>query len=142
MRRLIISARFAAEATQPSGEPPEVDVEGRSEWVSVHAADESDAGIDSLRYSSHAKFKGESTFTERGRLTVDEGDGALDFATFAEGFLGPSADPELYHGSVSWRIEGGHGRFEGASGLITSNFVLRPSSGEVDERQVAVVFLP
>jgi hypothetical protein len=49
MRRLIISARFAAEATQPSGEPPEVDVEGRSEWVSVHAADESDAGIDSLR---------------------------------------------------------------------------------------------
>jgi hypothetical protein len=43
---------------------------------------------------------------------------------------------------VSWRIEGGHGRFEGASGLITSNFVLRPSSGEVDERQVAVVFLP
>jgi hypothetical protein len=43
---------------------------------------------------------------------------------------------------VSWRIERGYGRFQGASGLITSNFVLRPSSGEVDERQVAVVFLP
>jgi len=26
--------------------------------------------------------------------------------------------------------------------LITSNFVLRPSSDKVDERQVAVVFLP
>ncbi len=142
MRRLIISARFSAQATQPSGEPPEVDVDGRSAWVSVHAADESDAGINSLSYSSHAKFTGESTFTERGRLTVDEGDGALDFATFAEGFLGPSADPELHHGSVSWRIERGHGRFQGASGLITSNFVLRPTSGEVDERQVAVVFLP
>jgi hypothetical protein len=142
MRRLIISARFSSKATQPSGEPPEVDVDGRSEWVSVHAADESDAGIHSLRYSSHAEFTGETTFTERGRLFVDDGDAALDFATFAEGFLGPSADPELHHGSVSWRIERGHGRFQGASGLITSNFVLRPSGGEVDERQVAVVFLP
>jgi hypothetical protein len=80
--------------------------------------------------------------SSRGRLVVDDGDAALDFATFAEGFLGPSADPDLHHGSVSWRIEHGDGRFHGASGLITSNFVLRPSSGEVDERQVAVVFLP
>jgi hypothetical protein len=142
MQRLIISARFSSKATQPSGEPPEVDVEGRSEWVSVQAADESDAGIHSLSYSSHAEFTGETTFTERGHLIVDEGDAALDFATFADGFLGPSADPELHHGSVSWRIEHGHGRFQGASGLITSNFVLRPSTGEVDERQVAVVFLP
>ena len=100
------------------------------------------AGIQSLSYSTHAKFTGETTFTERGSLIVDEGDAALDFATFAEGFLGPSADPELHHGSVSWRIERGHGRLQGASGLITSNFVLRPSTGEVDERQVAFVFLP
>lgn len=142
MQRLIISARFSSRATQPSGEPPEVDVQGRSEWVSVHAADQSDAGIQSLSYSTHAKFTGETTFTERGSLIVDEGDAALDFATFAEGFLGPSADPELHHGSVSWRIERGHGRLQGASGLITSNFVLRPSTGEVDERQVAFVFLP
>ena len=142
MRRLIISARFSSQATEPAGEPAEVDVDGRSEWVSVHAADESDAGIQSLSYSSHAKFTGKSTFTERGHLTVDDGDAALDFATFAEGFLGPSADPELHHGSVSWRIERGHGRLQGASGLITSNFVLRPSTGEVDERQVAFVFLP
>lgn len=142
MRRLIISARFSSQATEPSGDPPEVDVDGRSEWVSVHAADESDAGIQSLSYASHATFTGESTFTERGRLIADEGEAALDFATLADGFLGPAADSELHHGSVIWRIEHGHGRFQGASGLITSNFVLRPSDGQVDERQVAVVFLP
>jgi hypothetical protein len=142
MRRLTISARFRSEATQPAGDPPEVDVHGSSEWVSVHADDESDAAIHSLSYTSHAQFTGESTFTERGRLEIDDGDAALDFATFAHGSLGPSADSELHHGSVIWRIERGHGRFQGASGLITSNFLLRPSSGEVDERQVAVVFLP
>ena len=32
-------------------------------------------------------------------------DATLDFATLADGFLGPSDDPDLYHGSVSWRIE-------------------------------------
>jgi hypothetical protein len=142
MRRLTISARFRSAATQPSGEPPAVDIEGTSEWVSIHAADESDGDIHSLSYTSHAQFTGESTFTERGRLSIDEGDAALDFATVSEGSLLPSADSELHHGSVIWRIERGHGRFQGASGLITSNFLLRPSSGEVDERQVAVVFLP
>jgi hypothetical protein len=142
MRRLTISARFRSKATQPCGLPPEVDIEGTSEWVSIQADDESDAGIHVLSYTSHAQFTGESTFTERGRLSIDEGDAGLDFASVAEGSLGPTVDSELHHGSVIWRIERGHGRFQGASGLITSNFLLCPSSGEVDERQVAVVFLP
>jgi hypothetical protein len=93
MGLLIISARFSSEATQPSGEPPDVDVEGRSEWVSVHAADESDAGIHSLSYSSHAEFTGESTFTERGRLIVDDGDAALDFATSPKATWAPQPIP-------------------------------------------------
>jgi hypothetical protein len=142
MRRLTISARFRSNATQPSGEPPAVDIEGASAWVSVQADDDSDASIHSLSYTSHAQFTGKSTFAERGRLSINGGDAALDFATIAEGSLVPSADSELHHGSVIWRIERGHGRFEGATGLITSNFLLRPSSGEVDERQVVVVFLP
>lgn len=117
-------------------------MQGRSEWVSVQADDGGDPGIDSLAYATHARFTGETTFTERGRLSVNEGDAALDFATVSDGTLAPSADSELHQGSVIWRIEKGHGRFEGASGLITSNFLLRPASGEVDERQVIVVFLP
>jgi hypothetical protein len=139
---LTISARLRSNATEPAGEPPEVDVEGRSEWVSVQAANGSDTAIDSISYKSHARFTGESTFAERGRLTVNDGEGGLDFATVSDGTLGPSADPDVAHGSVMWRIEKGRGRFEGATGLITSNFLLRPASGEVDERQVAVVFLP
>ena len=59
-----------------------------------------------------------------------------------DGTLGPSADPDVLHGAVVYRIVGGRGRFEGASGLVTSNFLLRPAVGEFDETQVAIVFLP
>ncbi|HEY7151494.1 MAG TPA: hypothetical protein VH391_07415 [Solirubrobacterales bacterium] len=142
MECLTISARLRSSATQTAGDPPGVDVAGHSEWVSVQAANGSDTGIDSISYTRHARFTGESTFAERGRLTVNDGEAALDFATVSDGTLGPSADPDVAHGSVMWRIEKGRGRFEGATGLITSNFLLRPASGEVDERQVAVVFLP
>jgi hypothetical protein len=43
---------------------------------------------------------------------------------------------------VIWRIDGGRAQFDHASGLITSNCLLRPGNGEVEERQVAIVFLP
>jgi hypothetical protein len=42
---------------------------------------------------------------------------------------------------ASYRITGGGGRFDGASGLITSNFLLWPATGEFEERQVAIVFI-
>jgi hypothetical protein len=48
----------------------------------------------------------------------------------------------VLHGAALYRITGGSGRFDGASGLITSNFLLHPAKGEFEERQVTVVFLP
>ncbi len=129
-------------ATQPSGEPPQVDVRSRSESVEVRAADGSSPGIDSLAYQTHVTFTGESTFTETGTISAGDGEIEMDIVTVGEGTLGPAADPELLQGSVIWRIARGRGRFEGASGLITSNFLLRPANGELDDRQVAVVFLP
>ncbi len=77
------------------------------------------------RLTVSAHFPGETTFTETG--TIASGDDAeLDIDTVGEGTLAPSADSELMHGSVIWRITEGRGRFVGASALITSNFVLRP----------------
>jgi hypothetical protein len=43
---------------------------------------------------------------------------------------------------VIWSIAAGRGRFAGASGLITSTFLLRPATGEVEEWQAGVVFVP
>lgn len=55
------------------------------------------------------------------------------------GRLAPSADPDLRQGTVVWTIEGGDGHFEGATGLITSNFLLS-GTGDLTENQLAVVF--
>ncbi len=142
MQRLTISVHFHGEATQPSGEPPQVDVTSRSESVDTQAADGSRPVLHSLVYRTHATFTGEATFTETGTISTGDDNAELDIVTVGEGTLAPSADAELMHGSVIWRITQGRGQFEGASGLITSNFLLRPATGEVDERQVGVLFLP
>jgi hypothetical protein len=142
MQRVTILVHFRGEATQPSGEPPQVDVTSNSESVEAIAADGSDAGIDRVAYQTHVTFTGQSTFTEIGTIRFGDDDAEVDIVTVGEGTLNASGDPELMHGSVIWSITEGRGRFEGASGLITSNFLLRPTTGEADERQVAVVFLP
>jgi hypothetical protein len=141
MQRLRISAKFRGDATQPEGEPPEVDVESSSESIQASAADGPDPALDSLSYRTHVTFTGETTFIETGTISAGDQD-ELDIVSVGEGTLAPSVEPELMHGSVIWRITQGRGRFEGASGLITSNFLLTPSTGDVDEQQVAVVFLP
>jgi hypothetical protein len=65
---------------------------------------------------------------------------ALLISTVGEGYIGPSADPSILHGAVTWRIDRGEGALEGASGLITSNFQLQSDTGDVTEYQVAVIF--
>ena len=50
-----------------------------------------------------------------------------------------ASDPDLRQGTVVWTVEGGDGQFEGAFGLITSNFLLS-ATGDLTENQLAVVF--
>jgi hypothetical protein len=74
-------------------------------------------------------------------IEVVDDDGELQITTLTDGALGPAAQPGVLHGAAVYRITAGTGRFDGASGLITSNFVLDPATGEFEERQVAVVFV-
>ena len=54
--------------------------------------------------------------------------------------MGPSPDPGLTHGSVIWRVDGGQGQFNAATGLITSNFTLN-KKGEVTDNHFGVVYV-
>ena len=36
--------------------------------------------------------------------------------------MGPSADENLTHGGICWQVDAGTGIFNGATGIITSNF--------------------
>ena len=139
MRRLTISTHFRGAAAEPSGEPLQTDP--RASSVSIELL-EGEAPVDPIEhasYENHATFTGESTFVETGRIRYD--DGELQITTLSDGTLGPSPQPGVLHGAALYRITGGSGRFDGASGLITSNFVLHPATGEFEERQIAVVFL-
>jgi hypothetical protein len=132
---LVLSMRFTGHV---AGEPPDVDVHGETETVTVESG-EGD-GIDVVSYDTHVTFTSETSFTESGRVSVGRNADALQISTVGEGYIGPSADPSSLHGAVIWRIDAGEGKLEGASGLLTSNFQLQPETGNVTEYQVAVIF--
>jgi hypothetical protein len=81
----------------------------------------------------------DGSFTESG--TIDFGGGnSFAFSTRGTGEMGPCADPNLTHGGICWKIDSGTGHFDGATGIITSNFTVS-SSGEVVDSQWGVIFL-
>jgi hypothetical protein len=141
VQRIAYSAQFRGEGPPPAGEPPTTDPRASSVTVQATTADGADAGIRALSYENHVVFASQSTFTETGTITVGD-DGELDIDTVGEGTLEPSAEPDLLHGAVVWRVTAGRGRFEGASGLIASNFLLQPQSGDVQEWQAGLIFVP
>jgi hypothetical protein len=91
-------------------------------------------------FESEVRAGAPETFTESGTITFGDGDDSLRFTTVGQGHLAPSADPKHMHGAVTWRVEGGEGQFAGATGLITSNFILS-DSGDVVDHQFGVIFV-
>jgi hypothetical protein len=90
-------------------------------------------------FESEVTFRGKGRFEESGAIAFGSGNG-LRFRTIGEGFLVPSGDPGLKHGWATWRVEGGFGEFEGASGVIRSDFVLQ-ASGEIRDSQFGTIFV-
>ena len=81
----------------------------------------------------------DGSFTESG--TIDFGGGnSFAFSTRGTGEMGPCADPDLTHGGICWKIDSGTGIFDGATGIITSNFTVS-GSGAVVDNQWGVIFL-
>ena len=91
-------------------------------------------------FESEIRAAGQNAFTETGTITFGEEGHSLHFSTVGQGALGPSADPTLSAGAVLWKVEGGDGQFDGATGYITSNFLVAPD-GEVTDHQLGVIFL-
>jgi hypothetical protein len=90
--------------------------------------------------SSEVTSAGEGGFKETGTITFGEGGHRLRFSTIGQGYIGPSPEPNLKQGAVMWQVDGGEGQFEGARGLITSNFTLS-AAGEVTDHHFGVIFV-
>lgn len=91
---------------------------------------------------SELRLTGQDTFEGSGSLTFgDEGEHAIQFTSIHAGQLGPSPQPGLMAGTVTWRVVPGSGRFAAATGFITSTFTLS-DSGELSEYHCGLLFLP
>jgi hypothetical protein len=93
-------------------------------------------GDEEALLDSRLAFLDERRFDELGTIVFALGN---SLRIRGSGRLEPSADPDLRQGTVVWTIEGGEGHFEGATGLITSNFLLS-ATGDLTENQLGVVF--
>jgi hypothetical protein len=78
---------------------------------------------------------GDEGFVESGTINY-AGRGGLTFDTVGIGHMRPSAVTGLTHGSIIWNIVSGDGEFEGATGLVTSNFTLSEQGQVVDNHYV------
>jgi len=85
-------------------------------------------------------FADERRFGMDGEIRFGDGD-SLRFRTLEDGRLDELPQPGLRHGAAVLEVCGGTGRFAGACGRITSNFVVS-GAGEITEHQVGVVFTP
>src|SRR4030095_17262551 len=70
--------------------------------------------------ASEATSAGEGGFKETGMITFGEGEHRLRFSTIGQGYIGPSAEPNLRQGAVMWQGGRRVGSFEGGHGVVSS----------------------
>jgi hypothetical protein len=102
--------------------------------VSLAACDGSEATL-----VSKLRFAAVDRFSEDGCIELAPGD-ALHFRTLFDGCLAPAPDPLFRLGTAVREISSGSGALVGATGRITSTFVV-DREGRISDREVALVFL-
>jgi hypothetical protein len=138
VRKQTILLSFEPQGTPPSGDPPSFEVKSGPGQVRLLEGDETGLPTEAS-YETHVAMTSESTFVEDGLLSFD--DGGLRLSTIGAGALEPSAEEGTLQGAVLWRVEG-TGRFEGATGCLSSSFAVAMESGMGTEKQILRLFLP
>jgi hypothetical protein len=146
MRRIIYSMQFSGRATpvregvlKASTTAPSCSLTSTAGPEGLRGTLQRAAGEEAV-FESEVVFGDGGTFQESGSIAFGRHGHRLRFSTVGQGYLGPSADPALSHGAVTWRVEGGEGQFASATGLITSNFFVG-GAGEVTDNHLGVIFV-
>jgi len=90
------------------------------------------------------------TFTESGTITFGDpaGGNKIHFSSIGVGYIDVYPCPEKPYtaGTVMWQVDKGEGFFKGATGAITSNFLVdltKPEDeGELIDHHFGVIYLP
>ena len=141
MRQLVYAMRFSGQATlaSPDGAVLKTAATAPNSTVGLAGTLEPAVG-GKARFASEVTVTGATSFQEVGRIAFDAGSG-LRFAAIGSGYLGASPDPARRHGAVIWRVVGSEGQLAGASGLITSNFLVDEDLGIVGHH-LGILFVP
>lgn len=91
-----------------------------------------------VQFQGRVETESDSSFRETGELDMSAG--KVFFESDGNGTLVPSPVDGLQLGHVCWRITGGTGAFEGASGQMVSNFTVSEEA-VVEDAIAAVIFL-
>ncbi len=124
MQPIAFALRFHGEA---------VELDSGRFWAETRAP----AGIDEALCRRDLEIKDDGSVVAAGVLSFG-GDTAITFR--ARGVLGASPDPNVRHGTAVLEITGGWGRLAGASGFVTSNFLLA-DSGELTDHHLGLLFV-
>jgi hypothetical protein len=147
MRQLVYALRFTGRATPAGPDGGVLAVAATAPGVTLTST----IGPDGLAAALEPTAEGEATFASELTLTgktsfqavgaIAFGGGhRLRFSTVGSGYLDPRLGPGLRHGAVTWRVEGGEGQFAGATGLITSNFLINADLAVIDHH-FGILFL-
>ena len=147
MAQIIYAMQFKGQASPVSESPMVMKAETSSASGSISSAIGANgleskiqsASGEEAKFESTIEMTSETNFQEKGSITFGRGN-RLYFETVGEGSIGESPEEGINHGSIMWKITNGQGQFEGASGLITSNFTL-DGSGNLVDNQFGVIYL-
>jgi hypothetical protein len=91
------------------------------------------------RFETAVMARGDQTW-ESGRVEFPEIASTLDVDTVIPGRVETLPSGEV-RGSISWRVTSGTGRFAGATGIVTRNFIGHPE-GSFSDHQLFKLVLP
>jgi hypothetical protein len=115
-------------------------LQGRLDWLSDGRGRRTESELpDGATLESDVMLATGGVFREQGTIRFAAGS-ELRFRTLGAGSIVASPGPGISHGSVIWELDGGTGRFEHASGRITSTFTVG-ADGRVDDEQQGLIFI-
>ena len=147
MQRLTYVLRFhrppsdggAEAATTAQGTVVTTHIKATGVTSQVAPIDGGTATLD-LQYAQNGD---QTLFFEWGTVTFDDdAASSLMFASIGAGTIGAADVDGFSHGTVMYCVDAGTGQFEGATGLITSNFLVDTTTNELVDTQLGIIRLP
>jgi hypothetical protein len=148
MKNLTYVLRFHRPPSQNGKELPAVAPSLQATTVigpqGVTAQMEPIAGASATLENGFALNHDQTMFFEWGTITFGPAGDTLTFESIGAGYLLGNLDSSQCFslGTVMWRVTCGTGFFAGATGAITSNFLIDLQSGELLDNQFHVIYLP